>query len=170
MLRELGPFSLEKRRLRITLMSINTWKESAKRTDSSVVLTSSTKRNGQKLEHKRFPLNIRKHFSVQMTVHWQRLPREILESTSLEILKNCMEVDTSLSVCALPLCPTILSILIISDDFGTEYLQIMRIMKTVCSHATVPKFWNLRRNAFLFKGAKCRDFVTMKVYNPWCEG
>lgn len=93
MLRELGPFSLEKRRLRITLMSINTWKESAKRTDSSVVLTSSTKRNGQKLEHKRFPLNIRKLFcALRVTKQRGRLPRQAVEWGSLEIFQSHLDI------------------------------------------------------------------------------
>jgi len=37
----------------------------------------------------RFPLNIRKHFyTVSMTEHWYRLPREIVESLFSETLKN----------------------------------------------------------------------------------
>jgi len=37
--------------------------------------------NGDKLEHRRFPLNIRKLFvTVRVTEHWHRLPSEVVVS------------------------------------------------------------------------------------------
>ncbi|KFP51476.1 hypothetical protein N323_01684, partial [Cathartes aura] len=48
--------------------------------------------NGHTLKHRRFPLNIRKHFfTVKVTEHWHRLPREVVESPSLEILKSRLD-------------------------------------------------------------------------------
>jgi len=48
---------------------------------------------GHKLKHRRFPLDIRKcYFTVSMTEHWHRLPREVVVSSSLEILKSCLDV------------------------------------------------------------------------------
>ena len=45
--------------------------------------------NGHKLKHRRFRLNIRKHFfPVRVTEHWHRLPMEAAESPSLEIFKS----------------------------------------------------------------------------------
>ncbi|KAK4832042.1 hypothetical protein QYF61_020557 [Mycteria americana] len=45
--------------------------------------------NWHKLKRRRFPLNIRKQFfTVRMTEHWHRLPREVMRSPSLEILKS----------------------------------------------------------------------------------
>jgi len=58
-----------------------------------VVPSDRTGRSGHKVEHRRFPLNIRKHFfTVRVTEHWRRLPREVEESPSLEILKSCLDV------------------------------------------------------------------------------
>ena len=36
--------------------------------------------NGQKLMHGKFHLNMMKNFTVQVSVYWNRLPREGLES------------------------------------------------------------------------------------------
>ncbi|KFV87211.1 hypothetical protein N308_01781, partial [Struthio camelus australis] len=49
--------------------------------------------NGQKLKHKKFHLNLRKiFFTVRVTEHWKRLPREVVESLSLEIFKTHLDV------------------------------------------------------------------------------
>ncbi|KFV80625.1 hypothetical protein N308_12489, partial [Struthio camelus australis] len=49
--------------------------------------------NGQKLNHKKFHLNLRKNFFTgRVTEHWTRLPREVVEPRSLEIFKTCLDV------------------------------------------------------------------------------
>lgn len=51
-----------------------------------VVPTDRTRGNEDKLKHREFLLNIRKHFfTVKVMKRWHRLPREVAESASLEI-------------------------------------------------------------------------------------
>ena len=44
--------------------------------------------NGHKLEHRKFHLNL---FTLRVTEHWNRLPREDVESPSLEIFKTHLD-------------------------------------------------------------------------------
>lgn len=59
----------------------------------SVVFSDRKRSNMHKLKHRRVPLNIRKHFlTVRVTEPWHRLPREVVESSSLKILKSHLDL------------------------------------------------------------------------------
>ena len=54
-----------------------------------VVRSYRTRSNDIKLEHRKFRSNmLKKFFMVRMTEHWNKLPRELVESPSMEIFKT----------------------------------------------------------------------------------
>ena len=53
-----------------------------------------TRGNRQKLDHRKFCTNVcNNFFMVRVTEHWNRLPRVVVESPSLEIFKTCLDAE-----------------------------------------------------------------------------
>ncbi|KFO79536.1 hypothetical protein N303_09383, partial [Cuculus canorus] len=95
-LRELGLFSLEKRRLRGDLIAtFQNLKGAYRKAEEGLFVKACgnrTRGNGYKLERGRFRIDIRKNFFTMRVVrHWHMLPRESVDAPSLEVFEDRLD-------------------------------------------------------------------------------
>uniref|UniRef100_A0A670JFS2 Reverse transcriptase domain-containing protein n=1 Tax=Podarcis muralis TaxID=64176 RepID=A0A670JFS2_PODMU len=95
-LRELGMFSLEKRRLRGDMIAMFKYIKGCHIEEGERLFSAApekrTRSNGSKLQERRFHLNIRKNFlTVRAVRQLNLLPRSVVESPSLEVFKQRLD-------------------------------------------------------------------------------
>ncbi|CAM5095518.1 unnamed protein product [Eretmochelys imbricata] len=104
-LRELGLFSLQKRRVRGDLIAAFNYPKGGSKEDgaqlSSVVADDRTRRNGVKLQWGRSRLDIRKHYFTRRVVkHWNGFPREEAESVgTVSTVEFCKQHNQTFEGC-----------------------------------------------------------------------
>lgn len=95
------------RRLREDLIDVSKYLKGRSQKDAarhcSVMTSSRMKLSGQKLMDRRFHLNMRENiFTVQVTEHWSRLPRKVMESLSLEMFQKAFWTQSCITSSKIP--------------------------------------------------------------------
>ena len=96
-LRELGLFSLEKKRIRGDLIVAFLYLKGVYKQEGEWLFmmmdSDSTRRNGFKLQWGRFRLDIkRKFFTQRVVMQWNRSPKEVVDAPSLKAFRARLDV------------------------------------------------------------------------------
>jgi len=89
-----GTVQAGEEKLRGNLMTLYKYLKGGSHVDGAIPFTAlpsnRARSNRHKLEHRKFYTNMRKS-SLRVTEHWNRLPKEAVESSSLEIFKTHLD-------------------------------------------------------------------------------
>jgi len=157
-LRKLGLFSLEKRRLRVDLITMFQYLKNGYKEDGDSLLTRShtekTRSNGYKLILGRFRLDRRgKSFTMRTISHWNNLPREVVDCPTLDNWTGCWAILSRLCFCQERLGQMIFEVpsnLVFYDNSVHNlfrHIALCKRSKIMCVCGNITEHTNRRKNS-----------------------